>query len=231
MDKYIGFDIDSNKTVVCVVEKGKKERFETIRTAIPAMKQCLRRQRSFGCKLHLTFEISGQAGFIYDSLIDCVDSITVSNPTKMTWIYRTTKKNDRIDARKQAILLSIGEIPGVHMPTQEVRQWRQTILHRRKIVGKVAQAKNRIRALLKSQGYTKAFDKGSWWKKLNRVWMRSLCEGRFSCKQLWRMQLCNLLEELEVLENQRKRVTEYLDDYLSGKSGAAVLLSIGVTLA
>jgi len=25
MDKYIGFDIDSKKTVACVVEKGKKE--------------------------------------------------------------------------------------------------------------------------------------------------------------------------------------------------------------
>ena len=103
MDKCIGFDIDSNKTVACVVEKGKKERYATMRTAIPAMKQYLRRQRCGGCKLHLTFEISGQAGFIYDSLLDCVDSITVSNPTRMMWIYRTTKKNDHIDARTRII--------------------------------------------------------------------------------------------------------------------------------
>ena len=54
MDKYIGFDIDSKKTVVCVVQK--------------------------------------------------VDDITVSNPTKMTYIYRTSKKNDWIDVRKQAVL-------------------------------------------------------------------------------------------------------------------------------
>jgi len=106
MDKYIGFDIDSNKTVACVVEKGRKETFATIRTAIPAMQQYLQQQRRGGYKVHLTFEISGQAGFIYDSLLDCVASITVSNPTKMTWIYRTTKKNDRIDARKQAIRVS-----------------------------------------------------------------------------------------------------------------------------
>jgi len=104
-----------------------------------------------GYQLHLTFEVSGQAGFIYDSLMDCVDSITVSNPSKMTWIYRTAKKNDRLDARKQAILLSIGEIPAVHMPTREVRQWRQTILHRKKTVSKVGQVKNRIRVVLKSQ--------------------------------------------------------------------------------
>ena len=54
MDKYIGFDIDSKKTVVCVVQKA--------------------------------------------------DDITVSNPTKMTWIYRTSKKNNRIDARNDSIL-------------------------------------------------------------------------------------------------------------------------------
>ena len=28
MDKYIGFDIDDKKTVACVIETGKKERFQ-----------------------------------------------------------------------------------------------------------------------------------------------------------------------------------------------------------
>lgn len=226
MDKYIGFDIDSNKIVACVVEKGKKERFATIRTDVSAMRRYLQQQRCGGHRLHLTFEISGQAGFIYDSLVDCVDSITVSNPSKMTWIYRTAKKNDRLDARKQAILLSIGEIPAVHMPTREVRQWRQTILHRKKLVSRVGQVKNRIRAVLKSEGYSRAFDKGSWWKKSNRFWMRSFCEGELSCGQLWHMHLCNLLDELELLEGQLKRVTKYLDSYLACKAGGALLMSI-----
>lgn len=29
MDKYIGFDIDTVKTAVCVIQKGKKEKFYT----------------------------------------------------------------------------------------------------------------------------------------------------------------------------------------------------------
>jgi len=61
MNKYIGFDIDSKKTVACVVEKGKKERFATIRTDIPAMRRYLQQQKCGGYQLHLTFEISGQA--------------------------------------------------------------------------------------------------------------------------------------------------------------------------
>ncbi len=34
MDKYIGFDVDSKKTVACVVQKGKKDRFTTLKTTL-----------------------------------------------------------------------------------------------------------------------------------------------------------------------------------------------------
>ncbi len=34
MDKYIGFDIDSKKTIACVVQRGKKDRFTTLKTRI-----------------------------------------------------------------------------------------------------------------------------------------------------------------------------------------------------
>ena len=104
MDKYIGFDIDSKKTVACVVQKDQKERFTTLKTDIEVMKKILQNRHSSDDKLHLTFEISGEAGYRYDALADFVDDITVSNPIKMAWIYRTSKKNNHIDARKQAVL-------------------------------------------------------------------------------------------------------------------------------
>jgi transposase len=227
MKKYIGMDIDSKKIICCIVEAGKKDRYMTIGPGIAAMKGLLRQEKTSGSEVHLVFEISGSAGFIHDSLIDYVDSITVANPSKMTWIYRTAKKNDRLDARKMAVLLSIGEIPSVYMPSREVRQWRQTILHRRKIVTKVTQVKNRIRALLKSEGFSRPYDKGSWWKKVNRFWMESLSQdGDIGRGDLWRMHLSNLLEELCTLERQLKRISDYLDKYLSGQKGSELLLSI-----
>lgn len=226
MNKYIAFDIDNNKIVCCVVENGKSDLYQTIGPDVQSMRQFLISKRQTGYKLHLAFEISGQAGFIYDSLIDCVDSIKVVNPTKLTWIYRTDKKNDRIDARKMAVLMSINELPTVHMPNKEVRQWRQTILHRKNIICKIGQVKNRIRATLKSQGYNKPADKGSWWKKLNRIWMKSICQQFIGAGDLWRMQAGNLLEELELLEKQLKNITEYLDRYLSSKPGGILLMSI-----
>ena len=124
MNKYIGFDIDCNKIVACVVESGQKDIYQTLRPDIGSMRKFLNEQKQHGYRVELVFEISGQAGYIYDSLIDCVDDIKVANPSKMTWIYRTAKKNDRIDARKQAVLLSMNELPRAHMPCEGVREWR-----------------------------------------------------------------------------------------------------------
>lgn len=227
MDKYIGFDIDGKKTVACVVQKGQKDAFATLKTDVDKMKEFLQRQRNSGEKLHLTFEISGEAGYRYDELADFADDITVSNPTKMTWIYRTTKKNDRIDARKQAVLLSIGEVPKVHMPSRQVRQWRLAIGHRRKIINGICQVKNRIRAILKGHGFVKATCHGGWWNRGNRTWMESLTrQEQITCEQLWRMNLSDMLEELELLDGQLKRITKYLDDYLETKAGGMLLMSI-----
>jgi len=60
MDKYIGFDIDSKKTVACVVQKGKRDKCTRLGTDIEQMQKSLQRQRRPGGNLHLTFEIGGQ---------------------------------------------------------------------------------------------------------------------------------------------------------------------------
>ena len=223
MDKYIGFDIDDKKTVVCVVQSGKKEIYDTIPTDVAAMRRWLKRERKRGCRLHLTFEVSGQAGWLYDGLIDSVDTLTVSNPSKMTWIYRTAKKTDRIDARKQAVLLQIGEIPKVHMPGKDIRQWRLQIQHRRKLISSRTQTKNRIRMLIKNHGYRQPEHGGSWWKKANRNWMVKLTE---SVSDSWSETLLDFLDQLGLYEHQVDRLTEKLDKRLSSNAGAGLLQTI-----
>ena len=113
MDKYIGFDIDSKKVSVCVVESGKKDYYATIGPDIGSMKKFLLSQRQKGIRITPTYEV---IGYIHDQLCECADRIAVANPVKATWIYRTAKKNDRIFARKMAVLLSTGELPTVQVP-------------------------------------------------------------------------------------------------------------------
>jgi hypothetical protein len=62
MEKYIGMDIDNKKIIYCVVQHGKKDRYQTIRPDIAAMKGLLRQERMDSSELHLVFEISGQDG-------------------------------------------------------------------------------------------------------------------------------------------------------------------------
>jgi transposase len=226
--KYIGFDIDSKKTAVCVVQQGQKDRYRTLKTDLLEMQQYLQQQRQDGSCVHLTFEISGEAGYRYEALRGLVDTLTVSNPHKMTWIYRTSKKNDRIDCRKQAVLLSIGEVPPVHIPPLAVRQWRATIQQRRGLVNRMVSVKNRIRALLKAQGLTRPLHKGSWWKAANVQWMRQEAKdwAEATSEHLWRVHLTNLLDELKLLEEQLQKVTQYLDRYLAQHPGGTLLRSI-----
>ena len=227
MDKYIGFDIDDKKTVACVVQGGQKDRFDTLKTDIQHFRQFLIEEGKGGYRVHLTFEISGRAGFWYDALSDVVDDITVSNPHQLTWIYRTSKKNDRIDARKQAVLLRMGELPAVYMPSKEVRHWRGMIQHRRNIVATTTRTKNRIKALLKGRGFDKAAERGSWWKKANRCWMRDVVASLASRGEaFWCLRLANLLDQLDLQERQRRDATAYLDSYLKGQPSAELLLSI-----
>lgn len=226
MDKYIGFDISSKDVSVCVIQKNQRERYTTIGPDAGSMRKFLVNEKKDGSRVHMTFEISGQAGYLYDSLIDCVDSIKVANPDKMTWIYRTSKKNDRMDARKMAVLLSIGEIPLVYMPTKEVRQWRMVICHRKKLLEGLVATKNRLRALLKSQGISRPLHKGSWWKVANRLWLKESSGGGFDVNNMWKLQLSNLLDELEQKEKQIASVTDYLDGYLDKQVGGKLLMSI-----
>ena len=179
-------------------------------------------QRGPGDRLHLTFEVSGLSGHLHDGLVDVVDRLEVSNPTKLTWIYRTAKKNDRIDARKQAVLLSMNELPRVHMPHEGVREWRRTIQHRRNLVNTMTQTKNRIRSLLKSKGLKKAH-RGTWWNTTNRTWMRQEAEGGDAP---WRDVLGDLLDMLELQGHQLKRVTRRLDARIDELPAAWLLMTI-----
>ena len=59
MNKYIGFDIDSKKIVACVVENGKRDIYQTLRSDIGSMRKFLKKHKLSGHRVELAFEISG----------------------------------------------------------------------------------------------------------------------------------------------------------------------------
>ena len=59
MDKYIGFDIDSKKVSVWLIEQGKKDMYDTICPDIRSMKHFLLSQKKGDSRLHFAYEVSG----------------------------------------------------------------------------------------------------------------------------------------------------------------------------
>lgn len=227
MDQYIGLDVDSKKVAVCILE-GERETYKTLvgSDVVGLVRAFLVERRRAGGRVHVTFEISGEAGHLYDAWRGLVDEVHVANPAQAAWIYRTSKKNDRIDARKLAVLTKMRELPAVHMPARQVRQWRQLILHRAKLVHGQTQVKNRVRALVRGQGHRRPGYRGSWWSRPNRAWLRSLATADGGREELWMLQLEDLLEDLAKKESQVARVTQVLDGILARDAGARLVLSV-----
>src|SRR5689334_1480030 len=73
-------------------------------------------------------------------------------------------KNDRKDAERLAKLLYLGEVPTVHVPSLDVRTWRELINCRTQVIAKRTRAKNEARSLLRSAGVTLPRRPGLWCK-------------------------------------------------------------------
>jgi hypothetical protein len=97
----------------------------------------------------------------------------LAHPGQLPLIFRSKNKNDRNDAERLAKLLYLGERQTVHVPSPEVRAWRELISCRRQVIAKRTRAKNAVRALLRSAGAVPPRQPGFWTKK-GLAWLRQL---------------------------------------------------------
>src|SRR5262249_56907196 len=78
---------------------------------------------------------------------------------------RSKDKNDRKDAERLAKLLYLGEAPAVHVPSGDVRTWRELITCRARVIAKRTRAKNSLRTLLRCAGVVPPGRPAPWTKK------------------------------------------------------------------
>ncbi len=159
-----------------------------------------------GRPFRAAIEASTGYGVLHDLLRQVADEVLVAHPGHLRLIFRSKRKNDRIDARKIARLLHLGEIPRVHVPELPVRELRALIEHRTRLVNKRTRAKNTLRALLRSHAL-KAPRGNGLWTKAGREWLRSI-EFESALTALKRDQL---LEEVGHFNQMIARVTKELD--------------------
>ncbi len=118
----------------------------------------------------ICFEASTNYGWLYDELKAFAVEVLVAHPGRLRLIFRSRRKNDRIDAARLAKLLYLGELPLVHVPSVDVRAWRGLIEHRQRCVRERTRVKNGIRALLRTHGIQMACRMRLWARK-GHAWL------------------------------------------------------------
>jgi transposase len=212
---HVGLDIHSKHISICVLnETGQLVRRARVRT----IDEMMRILEGLQDRFEVCYEASCGYGHFHDLLRPVAARVRVAHPGQLRLIYRSKNKNDRNDAERLAKLLYLGEVPTVHVPSLDVRTWRELINCRSQVIAKRTRAKNVIRALLRSAG-TQPPRHSSLWTKSGLVWLRKATLPTFS--QQLRRDL--ILEEIETLNRQLRRIEQELNRR-AGQSPSVLLL-------
>ena len=169
----------------------------------------------------ICYEASCGYGYLHDQLRRIAKRVVVAHPGRLQLIFRSKKKNDRVDARKLATLLLLDEVPTVHVPSVEVRSWRALIEFRHRLINKRTRTKNELRAILRTHG-VEAPSGHKLWTKAGLSWLTEveLPTSRAA------LQRDLTLEELYHLHSKVKRIERELNRIAREDPGAQLLRTI-----
>lgn len=216
---YVGVDVHWRTSTYCILdERGGLVKQKTVRGGWGRLIDQLRQIRQ---PMAIGYEASCGYGTLHDRLkaLGHVRSITVAHPGRLRLIFRAKRKNDQVDAKKLALLVMLDQLPAVHVPTAEVRQWREAIAYRQTLVQRRTRTKNALRSRLRGQGI--AMPRSLWTKK-GLAWLEEV-ELPGPMQRLTRMQL---LDELAQHERHLKQVERELDRIGQAHPGVQLLQTI-----
>jgi len=167
------------------------------------------------------YEASTGYGIYFELLSKVAERVVVAHPRLLRLIFCSKQKNDRRDAEKLAKLLYLDEVPTVHVPSADVRAWRELIGFRQKLVHKRTRAKNGVRTLLRSLAIQAPRQPGLW-TCAGIAWLKQL---EFS-QPMHALQRDLLIEEIETLSVQLRRVEKELNRIAKGNVSIWQLQSI-----
>lgn len=220
----VGIDAHHRFYAACVLdENGKMIKEKSIRGGVEEVAGWV---GALGAPARVCYEASLGYGELHDALRATAvagvgTEVKVAHPGHLRAIFRSKKKNDRIDARKLATALLLDQVPQVHVPAREVREWRQVIEHRRRQMDKRVRAMCALRALLRGQGLA-APKRGGLWSRKGLAWLASL-EFKSPLTALRRDQL---LLEVGHFTSAVKVVTARLDAFARDKPAVTLLRTI-----
>lgn len=217
---YVGLDVHAKRSSMCILDQnGKLVKHLEVKGAWQKVLEAVDRQvpKPFA----ICYEASCGYGHLHDQFSRRAERVTVAHPGQLRLIFRSKKKNDRVDADKLAKLLLLDEVPAVHVPGVDVRAWRGLINYRRKLIGRRAAVKTQIRAHLRGLGIAVGVKGGLWTKKgmawLSEQAMPAAADG---------LRRDVMVDDLTALETKVRKVEKELDRIGRAHAGVTLLRTI-----
>ena len=215
--RYVGLDAHWRQSTICVLDhRGQKLLSRTIKGPWTEVLAEIGKVRK---PFAVCFEASTGYGYLFENLQAIARQVVVAHPGQLRLIFRSKRKNDRVDAEKLAKLLFLDEVPPVYVPSSDVRSWRGFIEHRHKLVCERTRTKNAIRALLRTHGVQSP--RGLWYGP-GMKWLRSVSFAN----ELDTVRRDMLYERLCFLTKMIERVEATLDRISSRHPGTLLLRTI-----
>jgi transposase len=215
---YVGLDVHVMFTAMCILDRhGKCVKRRTIRGPWSEVAQEL---AQLPRPAAVCFEASTAYGRLYELLLPVAERVVVAHPGHLKLIFRSKQKHDRADAEKLAKLLYLGEVPAVHVPTGEVRAWRQLIEYRRRLVAKRTRTKNGLRAILRTIGVRPPREFGLWTRR-GVAWLQAI-----ELPTLTALERDLLLDELALFDRQLKLAEARLEEHSQNHPAVALAMTI-----
>lgn len=215
----IGIDVHHRESNVCVLDN-LGQRIAEKRVKTPELHTYIEQLPG---PRRICFEASLGYGVIYDRLAPLAEEVLVAHPGHLRLIFRSKKKNDRVDARKLALLLQVNEVPAVFVPDVNYRSWRKLIEARERRVADRTRTKNRLRGLLRGMLIDTSKHKGQkLWTDEGLAWLRNVPLPKTELE----LERELLLEDLQCHEQGLSRIEKHLDQIARKHPGVKLLQTI-----
>jgi len=147
--KYVALDVDSANIVAGVFDSKGKSMMECfVKTNSTAVRQFF---KLLDGTVHVALEEGTQAAWLYEVIRPLVAEVIVCNPRRNK-LLQSGNKSDRIDVKKLAKLLRLGDLHSVYHGEQSIESLKQLVHGYQTLVEDTTRSMNRLRAVFRSRG-------------------------------------------------------------------------------
>lgn len=214
---YLGVDLHHRRSYVVLMDQdGKvKEQRRLPNDAMPDYVAGLPKQTM------AVLEATGNWSYMYDVLAAHVDKVVMAHPKRVRAIAAARIKTDRIDATTLAHLARADLLPTAYAAPVEIRELRDLVRHRAKLVRERTRHKNRIHLVLAKYNlhspYTDLFGKKG---------RALLAQLRSQLSPTHQLMFDDYLGLIDTLDQRIKPINQAIESWAKSEPRAALLMTM-----